>query len=437
MKSKIWISFILIILLSNVLSARTYNLKNYLALVEKFSKDLKLAGQEQEMAKVNKKQAISLAFPKIAAKADYTRNLTDYFMFVDASFLGQPGQVAKFKVKRDNELSANLALQQTLFSPTVGNAITAAKQYQKLTDFIYDASYQAIMNVAKTLFYQTLLAEKFWQVMQSSEQNAHENYDNMKLKFENGVVSEFELLQAEVRWKNAIPETAKAKRNHEMALNNLKNLAGIPIEEPIELDGNFKEIPPMPDRISLDIILKRRPDYNAQLWEEKLRQTNVRVKYAAFFPTLTGTLVYAYSAQSDYWKIEQDNGLLMAGLSVSVPLFTGGYRRSEVQKAKVELTKAQISIDKSKESIYNEISNIYLQLNEAYERITTAEAIIKTAEKAFKIAGNTVQSGLATQLQLKDARVGFDQANMNYYAAVFDYLNAYFQWEKAVGKVSE
>lgn len=434
MKSKIWISFIILFLMANFLSAKTYNLETFLSLVEKHSKDLKLAEQEQEMAKVNKKQAISLALPKIAAQAEYTRNLTDYFMFVDASFMGMPGQVAKFKVKRDNELSANLALQQTLFSPTVGNAITAAKQYQKLTDFIYDASFQAIVNVAKTLFYQTLLAEKYWQVIKESEKNAHENYDNMKLKFENGVVSEFELLQAEVRWKNSIPETAKARRNHEMALNNLKNLAGIEISEPMELEGNFEDVPPMPEKMDFDTILKRRPDYNAQLWEEKLRQTNVKVKKAAFFPTLTGSLVYAFTAQSDYWKIEQDNGLLMAGLSLSLPIFTGGYRHSEIQKAKVELVKTQLNIDKSKEKIYNEISNIYLQLEEAYERITSAETILKTAEKAFKIAENTAQSGLATQLQLKDARVGFDQAKMNHYAALFDYLNAYFQWEQAVGK---
>ena len=62
---------------------------------------------------------------------------------------------------------------------------------------------------------------------------------------------------------------------------------------------------------------------------------------------------------------------------------------------------------------------------------------MKAAEKAFKIAETTAQSGLATQLQLKDARVGFDQAKMNQYAAVFDYMYAYFQWEKAVGKVKE
>ena len=66
---------------------------------------------------------------------------------------------AKFQVKRNNEYAANIALQQTLFSPSVGSAIRAANEYQKLTDYIYSASQQAILGGAKTMFYQALLLE--------------------------------------------------------------------------------------------------------------------------------------------------------------------------------------------------------------------------------------------------------------------------------------
>ena len=72
-------------------------------------------------------------------------------------------------------------------------------------------------------------------------------------------------------------------------------------------------------------------------------------------------------------------------------------------------------------------------MEESFQRITSARATLKAAEKAFQIAENTAKSGLATQLQLKDARVGYDMAMMNYYAATFDYLSAYFQWERATG----
>ncbi len=42
---------------------------------------------------------------------------------------------------------------------------------------------------------------------------------------------------------------------------------------------------------------------------------------------------------------------------------------------------------------------------------------------------------LATQLELKDVRVAFDQAQLNFYSSVYDYLAAYFDWELANGMV--
>ena len=437
------ITILIIIILSVTTQSvwgETVNMDQFLDLVKKHSKDLKLAMKEKDMAKANKKTAISTALPKIGAEAGYKRNLSSYYMYADFGALGDmlgfgDSGPAKFKVNRFNEYSANVALQQTLFSPSVGSAIKAANQYEKLTDYAYSAGHQAILTGAKTMFYQTLFLEKFWQVSQSGEQNAKDNYDNMNLKFENGIVSEFELLQAKVRWMDAIPRTASAKRNHELALNNMKNWAGIPVVENLYINGEFVEYPPVPHEMELIEILKRRPDYNALLWEEKLRQTNLGAQKASFLPTLTGTAVYAYSAQSDYFKLEQQNDLYFAGLNLSVPIYTGGYLSSEIQKAQIEVEKSRIKIEQTKENIYNEISNVFLKLKEAHQRIASAEATLKVAKKAFRIAETTAQSGLATQLQLKDARVGFDQAQMNQYAAIFDYLAAYYEWERVAGLV--
>ncbi len=416
--------------------AETYDLDKYLAAVRSHSKDLKLAEKEKEMAQANRKEAISTALPKVGLDAGYTRNITDYYMYFDMSAL-MPGEggVVKAPIKRDNEYSASIGLQQTLFSPMVGSAIKAANQYQKLTDFVYDASEQAIVAGSKKLFYQCLLLEKVWEVTRAAANNAFDNYENMKLRYENGQISQLTLLQAETRWRGTVPETEKAKRNWSLAMNILKNLAGFDVNREIKIEGSFNNIPQMPDSIALDYILKSRPDFNALLWEEKLRETNVGATKGAYFPTLTGTVAYAYSAQSNEFKLDEENKLFFAGVNLSVPLFTGGYRRANVQKAKIELGKTRIKIDQTKENISNEITNVYLRLTEAFQRITSAESMWKVAEKAFNITETTTIDGLTTQLELKDARLMYDQAKLNYYAAVLDYLTAYFDWEQTTGKM--
>ncbi len=438
---KIILKLTLIFLMWTV-CVHAYTLEGYLERVKQHSKDLKMASRDVDMAQANKNQALAGALPTVAASADYTRNFTDFYMYVDignlnAMFGGAPGMPTRMKVKRANEYAASVALRQTLFSSSVMSAIKAARQYEKLTGYAFRAGEQAVLTGAKTMFYQTLLLKKLWQVNCSAEKNAGENYQSVKLKFDNGVVSEFQLLQAQVRWKNAIPQTAESLRNYELALNNLKNWAGVPVADTLVIEGDFGNLPPMPEKITLDEILKRRPDYNALVWEQKLRQTNVTAVKNSFLPTLTANLVFSYTAQSDYYKLEQENELWMGGIGLSLPIATGGYRLAEIQKAHLELEKSRIKTDQARDNIYNEISNIYLRLEEANQRIRSAETVLKAAEKGFQIAEHSARNGLATQLELKDARVGYDQALMNKYAAAFDYLRAHFQWQMATGRINK
>jgi outer membrane protein TolC len=273
-----------------------------------------------------------------------------------------------------------------------------------------------------------------WELSRASEKNAHENYLQMKKKYDYGQISQFNLLQAEVRWQNQIPQTTKAKRNYELALNSLKNMAGIPDREKIGLLGDFSSIPPMPPMEKLDPILDRRPGYNALVWEEKLRGTGIKSEKANQLPSLSLNLTYNFSSLSDYFKLERQNHSYIVGLNLSIPIYTGGYMQAQVQKAKIEVEKTRLKIQKERDAISNEIRNIYLRLEEASKRIQAAKKTLETAKKAWEIAEVTAANGLATQLELKDARVAYDQSRLNSYAAAYDYLAAFFDWQQAVGK---
>ncbi|GAB4184491.1 MAG: TolC family protein [Calditrichia bacterium] len=432
----IYLCMIILLLSTFQLNANTpLTLNEYLERVKNYSKDIKMAERDIQLAGAEKKAAYSLALPKVMGQADYKRNLNDYYMYIDMP-LPLPGLegASKFKVNRNNEFSANLVVSQTLFSFKVGTAITAAKQYEKLTNYIYDASLQEILTAAKKVFYQVLLLDHVVNVSSESEKAARENYLNIKNKYENGLVSEFELLRAEVQWKDLVPKVSEAKRNYQIALIQLKHLAGIPDGQEITLKGSFMPLPTISDSIAFSEVLSRRPDYNALRWEEKLRKTNVKAQWAEHLPSLSGSLIYNFSAQSDQWALDEQNNLYVAGLTLSVPIFTGFYTTSQVQKAKLELEKTRLNMQKTRDNISMELKNLWLKLQEAQQRIRSAESMINSAEKAYLIAERSVESGLATQLDLKDARVAKDQAKLNYYNAVFEYLCAYFDYQKASGR---
>ena len=427
------IIFLLILLLFTghvSANAETLTLDQFLDKVFKHSKDLKLSNEDSKYAKATKREAVSGALPSVSASAGYNRNLSDYFMFVD--FGDGP---SKLKINKDNEYNLNVTVNQALFNGSVYNAIKAARQYSKLTEYMYQASENEIMTVAKKSFYQALLLNKVFKVAEKSEENALENYNETKSGFENGLKSEFEKLQAEVRYKELIPQTTAAGRNYNISILYLKNMAGINPDEELYLQGNLIDYPQPPADIKIENILNQRPDYNAIVWEEKLRKTGVSADKAGRLPSLNGFFRYNYSAQSDEFKFENENNSYVIGLNLSIPIFTGGKTSSKIQKSKIELSRSSINKNRMVDNIRTEAANIRLRLTEAFSRIESAKSSFETAKKAFKIAMETSNVGLSTQLELKDSRVVLDQAEVYYYSAIYEYLDAYFDWDKATGKV--
>jgi len=438
MKSVINLIVIMFLIFSSTF-AKTIDVDEFLSLVRENSKDLKLAEKEFEMAQANKKEAYSTALPKIFSQGSYTRAIVPHYMYMDFDMPSIPGVPPmefpdKMKASYNNQFGFSARLEQTLFSPLVGNAITAAKQYEKMTDKIYSTSLRFVMTASKKVFYQALLLKKVHDINIKAEQNAKENYGLVKTKFKAGTVSELALYQAEVNWKSKIPEITKSLKNYKLLLNSMKELAGIPFEDELNLKGDMVTYPELPEIPELESVLKMRPDYSAQEWQGKLLGTNVKAQFSGYLPSLSGNLTYAYSSMSDNWKMERENNDIMVGISLNIPIWTGGYTGAQVQKAQVNYDKAQIELEKTREKIQKELQDIYLKLKESKDRIQFSQSILSTAKKGYKIAETSVENGLATQLELKDAHLLYSQAELGYYAAILDYLMAYFDYEQAIGK---
>jgi len=417
--------------------SQSYTLDQFIQLVEKSSRDLKMAQTELAMADAQYREALSTALPKISATGQYNRNLAKMFLYVDFPD-NETGEVTsqKFQMSYNNDFNVLATIQQTLFSLQIGDALTAANQYEMLTAFVYDYSHQTIITMAKKGFYRALLYQKVWEVKARAEEIAKDNFDNVQKKFENGLVSEFDMLQAEVNWKNLIPETSQAQRNYEMGMIMLKTFAGIGLETPLKLEGNLESYPALPDSLGLETVLKQRADYNALVWERNLRETNVSAQKSNHWPTLTGHFTYNFTSSSDEFDFDRRNNTYFVGVRLNVPIYTGGFVGAQVQKARIDLDKTDIKLIQSQDEVFRNIKNVRLRLKEAYFRILSADKTRETARRALEIATSSADNGMATQLELADSRVQLELAVLNFYTATYDYLDAYYDWQLAIGQVS-
>jgi outer membrane protein TolC len=430
-------------LLPAVMPAQGLDLATFIDLVESNSLDLENARTDRSLAEVQEQLARTQLYPNIGGEIGYTRNLLDIEQEVPigASTTAVQGiypiQTQEMDVNADNEFTMGFSLQQNLFDMSVFRALEASEQFTSLTGTASEVARQSILTEAKRLFYRTLLLQEVLEVRRASEEIARDNYLETQRRFENGVASRLEVLRAEVNWKITQPDTTQAERNLQVALQNIRNLAGLPRERELSLQGSLESFPELPEFAPPGEVQGGRPDYQVLVNEQRLRRLNVAAQRAAFYPSLSASVNYGWQASSDEFDLSDPTDTLSVGVAMTVPIFYGGSRFASLRQARLEVQKVNTQIAQKESNIYTELESIRLILQEANQRIDSAGQTLATAEEAYSVTESSVESGLATQLELKDARVSLEAARLSYLSAVFDYLSAYFDWQRATGRGDE
>jgi outer membrane protein TolC len=71
---------------------------------------------------------------------------------------------------------------------------------------------------------------------------------------------------------------------------------------------------------------------------------------------------------------------------------------------------------------------------EAKKRIAVQATTVQSAERSYALTRSRRKQGIGSQLELTDAELALNQAKVNYLQAVYDYLVAVANLEKALGR---
>ena len=433
---------ILIALVARSASATELDLAGYLRLVEGNNRDLAIARNEVDQMEAKKREALAGLLPSAGLQAGYTKNLNEIKQsmasYVDVSG-GTPGiypvtyteVVTSFK----NELDLAGGVNFSIYDEAARTRYRQAQAGLEAQKMGYDYRRVALLNAAKKLYYQTLLAGEVVKVRESSEKIAREAYDDAEAKYKAGLTTDLDALMAEVAWKSKAPETAESKKNWNTALLNLKQLAAMPSDEELSLTESPEVYPERPAAISLEEALAGRLDYALGLQQQKLDRLGLDAAKASYLPTLSGSLSvanqrYGDDASFDGYRMTA----VQLGLKVALPVYTGGYRAAKLKEEKLGLAIGDIRLAQKEEAIDTELKSIELRLDEAKQRIDSNKGVVASAQRAYERASGAFRSGVATQIQLSQATLGLEGSRLQYLSAIYDYLVAFFDWEMAAGR---
>lgn len=324
-----------------------------------------------------------------------------------------------------------VTLQQMLydFGVTQNQATIKRLDYEAykttLSATINDVIYQT-----KDAYFNLLFAFENRRVAEDTVKKFEMFYNQAKAFYEIGMNPKVDVTIAEVNLSNAKLQLIQADNAVNLAVAKLNNVMGVPFIDKYNVQERLKYQPvDVTFNKSVEIARDARPELKlAELKVESANQTMKLVK-KSYFPTLSVEGQYQRGGKS--WN--SNYGYNIGGY-LNFPTMNGMLIKNEIKEARYLYDKEIANAKNTQNSIYLEIQNAYLTLEEKKNQMPVAILGVKQAKENYELSYGRYRVGEASPTELKDAQINYQQAQLTYYNALYQYNSSKAALEKAIGK---
>ena len=390
---------------------------------------IQVAEQTVQLKKISNKETVMGLFPEASLAGSYTRTIKKQTMVMNGM---------KFQVGIPNQYQGGLSVSLPIFAPTLYKSIKLTKTDVALAAEQARASKQDLVNQVTKAFYQTLLAQDSYAVLEKSFKQSEENFRIVNAKYEQGRVSEFDKISAEVQMRNLQPSVISARNAVELSKLQLLVLMNIEPETEIVLQGSLNDYEEgvFAGVLTADTNSLKDNSTLAQLkMNVKMLQQTLSLNKQNFAPMVALQFNYMYTCMAEDFKFKEYNWTPFSNvsLSLSVPLFKYS-NFSNVKKTNLQISQLMQNRDYTARQLAMQQQSYLNSMAASAEQVVSNKEAIAQAQKGRDIAEKLYEVGRGTVLELNSAEVALTQAKLTYTQAIFDYLSAKADLDKLQGK---
>jgi outer membrane protein TolC len=289
-------------------------------------------------------------------------------------------------------------------------------------------------------YYAAVLADELLDIADSSLAQSERALEQTRAQHTVGDKSGYELLRAQVARDNQVPVLLSRRADRELAYFQLKQLLDLDPDLPVRLTTSVATAPTaaLPSEVvraaqRLGVVVDEGvPDTSAALragvreQEEVVRQQEsvLGATRAQRLPvvSVTGTMTslayppYGLPLRGQFTRTGT------VGIGISIPIFTGGSQRADELTAEATLDQDRAQRDRVRKSAALDARRALLTQSRAEGSYTASITAAAQATRAYEIATVRYREGLASQIELNDARVAEAQARSSQAQAARDLL---------------
>ncbi|MCM8779433.1 MAG: TolC family protein [Candidatus Omnitrophica bacterium] len=330
------------------------------------------------------------------------------------------------------------SLKQPLYK---GGKITGnISQYKYRIDISKAGLDMAILETVfkvKKAFFSLLLAREYAQLNRLILVNTESHLRMATERYLSGQSAQSEIIKLQQALASIKHILNSSLNQIEEAKENLKNILYLAKDVEIEPEG---ELLYEPIEIAFDEAylkaLRERPDLRLYEIQEKMNKLQKEIARANLLPNIYASWDYYINRSDSPIAISQGwEGHQIMGIVMTWPIFDGFATQAKIRQAELELKETQLLKEKTVADIFEELKIAYLELNNAIAKLKARDAEVSLFEDNLQTVTERYNSGIASGLDLDDARLKLEIAEFNRKEVVYDYLIARAKLEKAIGEM--
>jgi outer membrane protein len=336
-----------------------------------------------------------------------------------------------------NQSYAYFGLNQTIFNRDVVIAQQSSKDVRlSARQNTINNKISVVSNVSKA-YYDLLLSKEQIELLDTDIVLLQRSLKDTYNQYKGGLVDKTDYQRATISLNNAMASRKTAGEAVKSKTAVLKLYMSYPVDSTLDV---LYDSARMRDEVnSFDTLqqldVNNRIELQQLETQKRLEEYNLKYYKLGFLPTVSAFGSYNLNYYNNDLKglYQQNYPNSYAGLSVTLPIFTGTQRTQQVKVAKLQIERLDYDFSSLKDSIRTQyiqaLSSYKADLNNYFEQKENLEL----ARQVYNIIQLQYRSGIKTYLDVVVSNNDLFTAQVNFTNAIFQVLSDRIDVERALG----
>lgn len=340
--------------------------------------------------------------------------------------------------------STGVNLDQMVYDRGVFTRLKSQKALSKGADFSLESANDDLITRTSQAYFNVLVAIETLAAAEAQETALKKQFDFADKRLEVGLAPITDVHEARAQYDGARANTIVRRNELEDAYQALTEITGQPVRNLKGLPEDFK--PELPPEQTIDAwiesAVKNNPALMATDYQVQSAAADVETARAGHWPRLY--LSGSYSDSTSWGDVSRGGTLFSTfddnrgygpqlGLTLSVPIFSGGITQSQVRAALARRDAAQDQLEQQKRALERSTRSAYQALVAGVSEVEARRLAVVSAKAAYEASQVGLEVGTRTVIDVLINQQNLFNAQQTYAQAKYGFLQNRLRLDQAAG----